>query len=194
MELEELQTQWNRINERLEKSEQLNAQLLKKVTTQRISSIWNRFIRLAFISTAIVSIALIIMIVLHNVIASRLPVMNVFLFLYILISATIIYEIIVIVFLIRHNPAEQNLTQAYKTVLLYQKWFKIEAISSSILLVFLIPFLVFYRGIHETWFYVYALCWGLFGLGIIIYMYWAYMKSFRHIRESLRELEEFEED
>ena len=192
MEIEELQTQWNRINERLEKSEQVNTRLLKKITTQRISSIWNRFIRFAFISTAIVSLLFIIIIVLR--IASEQPITDVSLFFYIQISATIVYGIILTLFLIRHNPAEQTLTRAYKTVLLYQRWFKTETIVACVLLAISLPFYAFYNEIQETWFSLYIVCCGLFAIGIIIYMYWAYMKNFRHIRESLKDLEEFEKE
>lgn len=191
MELEELQTQWNLINERLEKSEQVNARLLKKITTQRISSIWNRFIRFAFISTIIVSILFIIIVVLHCIIEGAFK--DVPLSFYILMIG-IVYGIILTLFLIRHNPAEQNLTRAYKTVLLYQRWFKIETLVGCALLAILLPFYAFNSELQERWFLLFVVCCGLFAVGSIIYMYWAYMKGFRHIRESLKELEEFEKE
>lgn len=45
MELDELKSTWNALNERLRKNELLNDRIIKEMITRKASSAWNRLIK-----------------------------------------------------------------------------------------------------------------------------------------------------
>lgn len=194
MELEELKTQWNQLNEHLQQSEQLNTQLLKKITTQQINSVWNHFIKYAVYGSIIGFISLIVLLINHDLVSFRLQDSPGEIVLYSLLGFITIYEVIIAIILIRNNPVEKKLTQAFRFVLTYQKWVKTEAILSMLTISVLIPLMAYWRHFHSTWLYIYCMALILLGIGVGIYIYWHYMKSFRTIRKNLKELEEFEKE
>ncbi len=194
METEDLKKQWQLLNERLEKSDQLNMALVQKIITQRINSIWQRFIVISFLSVLVCSVVLCILILNHQVIAHRLQGTPGVAVLYVTFSLVIVYGIVELFFMIRNNPAEKKLTQAYRQILLSQKKTKIESLTGFLMIVVLIPLMAYWRNIHTQWFYIYTFICLIISSGICIFVYWYFTKNMKIIRKSLEELREFEKE
>ena len=194
METEDLKKQWQLLNKQLEKSSRLNIDQVQKIITQRINSIWQRFIVLSFFYVLVCSVALCILILNHGVIAHRLQGTPGVAVLYTTFSLVIVYGIVELFFMIRNNPAEKKLTQAYRQILLSQKKTKIESLIGFLMIVVLIPLMAYWRNIHAQWFYIYTGLCLLISTGICIFVYWYFMKNMKIIHKNLDELREFEKE
>lgn len=113
---------------------------------------------------------------------------------YVIFGIMLIDQIIQMIFLCYRNLTEENIAKALHRILIYRKWIQMETIAGITTLCILLPIVMCWRNIHQTWFYIFGILLGLIGLGLTIFIYWYYMKNFRNIQQNLKELKEFEQE
>lgn len=194
MELEELKTSWNILNERLEKSEMLNKRIIKEMISTRTQSAYERLFKFDLMGLVLVA-AFCILLPVMNFIGDAGMKPLAFVLLEGVIFIGFVSQSFIVLLLTKFDMEKRKICELTKLTLRYKQWTKMSMSYGSMLAIVVIFAFLFIERNRLVGDWEMRLT-ALFLVASIV-VYWQihfYRKNIRTIEEGLEELKEFEEE
>lgn len=195
MELDELKTGWNVLNEQLNQTEILNKRIIREMMENRTDSAYNKLLRTELLGCIVTALAIPFVVYIKE---TTVLTLGGFFLLAGVLAGGFIMQLFILSFLFRFDLEKKALCELNHLVLNYKLWVKRHLYIAPVvvLLTFAAFFIVEEKSIvHEAWRYC------IVGVALLVLMPLALFKNYRFykrniaiIEKGLQELKEFEEE
>lgn len=203
MELDELKSTWNALDERLRKNELLNDRIIKEMITRKASSAWNRLIKWEQMGLVVVIVSgiLLISLSLLNIIYNNTVIGHngIVVCTYIILFVALCWVSGKLFWMYTFDTASMDVKTITKFMNTYKKCFLWElGVSNMLLLPLLIKATKIILTTNVSFPQVRLLIGGVLLVCVCICLIWYYKRIFsrslKELRQSAKELEEFEKE